>query len=677
MSTLQSALRQAFGPSYCLGRLVLLEDLGLKAFPSTATGKVRKDLLRKTLLEHDALSKENKESAVEPLSGTAAAVLTIWSELLSTPVEQLEQHISIDQLADSLTLTRVRGLLHKRVGRDIPESVLKCPGGIAEQITLIERHQSAHDRSASAVTRAQGPPKLAAILPARGSVEKLQVIQNAAEELGSSFNLGWADVEEVYPPSEPWLFSLKKLRTHHSNIRIGLWAQQTSMGRLQEAFRQLLRYWDSLRVLFANPGGVDPCFVQFRAAEEWFNQVFTTHPEEIADEEALRHLARTLAEPVTQPPGALFKVLFVPVKSPPSALDGAAKHGNQTSAAIMVMNHAIFDNFSIKNLYEDLHALMNNPTFIPSRVPHSHFANMLYESRHSASAETSISYWVEHYKAISKLDITHWPLQRYPGWYVGNDDGAPEQPSRTHLDPYSWIGGVEGAIGTHTFPSHSLSRLRTTHSIHPVILIKAAFTLFLTLKTHTTTTLFTSVQAGRTWPFAPDWLQDCLPSAMDIAGPTYAYPINVLHAPRSSTTIEFLHAIAESQAESVKHMHAAPSLVRARLSPKDADALVTKNSPHKFNWLAPLGSAAVREAEPVRVACADRHFSLGLLWNFQQIDGEPDVVRCLVNYDDCQINRGEVLEALEAIWRVAEWMAEEGNWGRRLKEYVKEFESVE
>ena len=116
----------------------MLEDLGLKAFPSTATGKIREDLLRKTLFEFDALSKKHEKSAPDAVSGIAEAVLAIWSELLSTPVSELELHIPIDQLADSLTVTRVRGLLRKRLQRDIPESVLNCPGGIAEQITLMK-----------------------------------------------------------------------------------------------------------------------------------------------------------------------------------------------------------------------------------------------------------------------------------------------------------------------------------------------------------------------------------------------------------------------------------------------------------------------------------------------------------------------------------------------------------
>jgi len=653
MKTLQSAIRQAFGPSHCLGRLASLDELGLKAFPITATGKIRKDLLRKVLLDFDAQSKKGEDNSKESVSGLAEAVLAIWSELLSTPVKELEQHIPIDQLADSLTLTRVRGLLHRKIQRDIPESVLNCPGGIAEQITLIERHQPERNQPALTVTQAQGPPQLEAVLPARGSLEKLQIIHNAAEELGKPFDLGWADVEEVYPLPEPRLSLLDRRRTHHWNIRIGLWAQQTSMEQLQHAFRQLLQSWGSLRALFANPGGVDPFFVQFRSAEQWSSQVFTTHPEEIADEDSLRDLARTVAEPAAQPPGAFFKVLFVPVKGPQegSKDDASTTNSRQTSAAIMVMHHGIFDGFTVRNLFADLRALIDNPSFIPSRIPLSHFANMLYDSRHSATAEPSIAYWARHYSSISTLDSSMWPPQRCPGWYVGNDDGAVEQPQRTHLDARGWISGIEGANSTHTFPAGTLGRLRTTHGIHPVILIKAAYTFFLTLKTHTNTAIFTSLQAGRSWPFAPEWLKDRLPSAMDIAGPTYTGVVNVLHAPRTSTVLDFLQDIARSQAESVTHMHAPLSLVRARLSPADAAAMITANGPNKFNWLAPLPSAAVREAEKVKVVCADRHFSLGLLWNFQQVDGEPEVVRCMVNYDDCQIRGEEVLAALEMVWR--------------------------
>jgi len=41
-------------------------------------------------------------------------------------------------------------------------------------------------------------------------------------------------------------------------------------------------------------------------------------------------------------------------------------------------------------------------------------------------------------------------------------------------------------------------------------------------------------------------------------------------------------------------------------------------------------------------------------------------VRCMVNYDDCQITREEVLAALEMVWNIAEWLLAKQNWGRVL-----------
>lgn len=89
-----------FGKTHRLSHILTLNDLDLKHFPITATGKVKKHVLRNTV---EAFLSERSTAAaalIQP-SSTLTIVLALWRNLLTGESCGVTQRTSVTTLADS------------------------------------------------------------------------------------------------------------------------------------------------------------------------------------------------------------------------------------------------------------------------------------------------------------------------------------------------------------------------------------------------------------------------------------------------------------------------------------------------------------------------------------------------------------------------------------------------
>ena len=100
--TIQQIITDRFGNSHRLRQLLTLSDLKLSQFPNTATGKVKKGVLRNVV--EDFLGKSR--SLMSEPTETLGVILAIWKELLAADDEDITQHISVTKIADSLVMMR-------------------------------------------------------------------------------------------------------------------------------------------------------------------------------------------------------------------------------------------------------------------------------------------------------------------------------------------------------------------------------------------------------------------------------------------------------------------------------------------------------------------------------------------------------------------------------------------
>lgn len=299
---------------------------------------------------------------------------------------------------------------------------------------------------------------------------------------------------------------------------------------------------------------------------------------------------------------------------------------------------------------------------------------MLYDTAGSARAAASIRFWQQQYTGISKFADCTWPPQRAPGFFIGPDDGSSEHEARgnLHLDNDRCLSGLDGIRTSVTLPG--LTQLRHAHALHPVILIKSAYALFLASQIGKSAVAFGTVQGGRQWPFQPPSVEQTLPSPMSIAGPTFSFIVDIVKIDSSQTVLAFMKGLAAQQDLDVKHMHAPLPAVHGGLDAEDSRVLREVHRPSKFNWRPNLPSLEAEKKERLRVAVSDLFLNTATLFNFRQRDVEPETVYAQAQYDDCHVSKQEMERAVAEIFEIAEWLVKEENWERSLGACMQEVE---
>lgn len=734
---MQQAIRQSLGPSYLLGCIVNLSDLGLNGFPTTSTGKVKKDELRSLaaafLKEHKSTDTttglpmdEDKDAQVKDIRGT---VIDIWSEILATPARELELEIPILQLIDSLTLARVRVLIRRRTGKDVPIDLLACEGGIEEQARIVTEYDRASTTTMtdqSSKERDQ-PPGLSDVFLALGSAERYNQIQRLTKRTLQSVGLDWNMVQEIFPLLESKIHYLAQPRPDHSSVRLALWMPGYSQEAVHSAFEEVIASWPILRSFTADADDIEPFYIQVKSSQKLMKLMFSEHTSTISNEVDLGRLCRTnIAMPsATVLPGPHFKVCFVPVD--PSDTTGSP---SPTSAAIVVLRHTVFDAISLEAILDDLRAVLSAtsdssaPASRVSHTPASGLSNYLYDMRLSASATTATQYWVDRYADLAPYASLVWPRQRCPGVYNGPDADTPEYPDRKHMHldgPDGSMGSIEGAAVQRKIPS--LQALQKRHRIAPAAVLKAAMAAFLASKASATAAatttatavaataaaagavpgkdldtsvldsrsdkapklppkaLFRSILSGRTeYPFVPASLAQPQENPMEIEGAFHVRIADPISVNGSLSILEFVKGVAARQDDMNRFAHAPQDRVRAAVSEGVRKTLEKCVDGVLFNWLPPRpaemadgasdGDGTKDPSRGVKIVTADRYYTTMFFFNAWQVAGQPDMLYSRTYYDDCQLSRAEVEGAVGQILDIVEWMCEESNWERTVGEVV-------
>jgi hypothetical protein len=241
-------------------------------------------------------------------------------------------------------------------------------------------------------------------------------------------------------------------------------------------------------------------------------------------------------------------------------------------------------------------------------------------------------------------------------------DGKPG-PARRALD-----GGVtDGAIGAVQkvkIPGAKL--LKLGHGIEVPSIAKAALAIITTRRTKSSVALFGQYQAGRTWPFLPDWQARSLPDAMNIAGPTVQSTAVVVNVSSTDTIGQMLLKLQKEQSGINMYSHAPYDQLIDRLNEgdsKDGDVVVEIIRRQIFNWLLPALAINYKSLQRVQlVSRAD----VGILWNCSIVDKET--LQVAMSWDDAQLSGKEALELLQELLVVIKQVSKTENWERTIGE---------
>ena len=661
------------GADSALARIIFLPDLGLKEFPMSGSGKVKKRELRamvSSFLQHEVNTKASQNNPVTTLK----RLVQLLANLLAQPEKDVPLSISLDRIADSMTIVGLRSEIKRIFGTDISGEELMQNGGLKAISTALNNKSftpAKEDRPVIEPTRREGPPGHDDMIHVCGSPSDFIRTRQAVDPRLDDLNLSWEnDIQDVYPVPDFSFKHLTRSRAYNYNLRLSLHVTHTSASQVRAAIEASMAIWSVLRSIAVDYHDGQRLFAEIRPGEQWYNQcILQDDIYEVQNPEDVKVLARSgLIGIHAQLPGPLFKAIIVDIKNTGDV------------GVVIIANHAVFDAFSMVAWREDLEQLLHNTPNKPSRIRYKNFADHYYNYRASPSAASSVAFFAKHLEGVGEWSISLWPPQNAPQWFIGNDigwrypDGSLGEPGkRLSLGTNQKMSGLDGVVQSIQLPF--LQRLYYEARIPASTLLKAALALLTVSQTGQDVAMMGSVQAGRQWPFIDRWLAQRLPNPMEIAGSTHTNVPHVIRIDRREPVLTMLKRLTEEQEAMMRHAHVPYFLLDAKLSAADREMHLEMKRRQTYNWvphwpsktgisIANEASSTIRGQARVHVLQADRHFNFGILWNCGLDD--PTTVRVHALYDDAQIRNEEMVAHVEQLLKIAQWMQNPANWGKSI-----------
>lgn len=301
---------------------------------------------------------------------------------------------------------------------------------------------------------------------------------------------------------------------------------------------------------------------------------------------------------------SLASIKHAPDSSPKDAVD----HEILLSATY---NHSVADALSLLSWHLDLERLLLNPSSpLPTHTPYQPFTELYHLYQSSLPACLSVEFTVSRLRGISRFQEALFPKQRAPGWYITDDGCSPSISSlRNSTREKLWGGKWETHYQKeyHSVPrvgrNLSLSGIDTIKQkkkIEPSLVMKTAIAIFNVLQTGSEYAIFSTVHAGRSWPFVPDWLAKTLPPAMSVAGPMTEWSPELCNVSPATTTVgELLERIKRDHELLEKHCHAPWGAVLQGLGGGEESAVAQEASVRQgFVWDVSIGLGVAGGLDP-------------------------------------------------------------------------------
>ncbi|KAL8804138.1 MAG: hypothetical protein Q9182_002772 [Xanthomendoza sp. 2 TL-2023] len=633
-------LGKVFSPHYIFD---LHDDLRLSDYPRTTSGKIKKRHLKSIVLEHMARANSGERNGGHVYS-TIDSVIRIWARVSGRTANDISPEECADTFADSIMMMQFCNTVGKDLSKSLAVEDLRDVT-ISKQAQIIDARPIITRPSARASNT--GPPEPGDMIHVHGD-EAAKQCQQQIEDMLRPHGLEWDDVEDVIPTSQRVGLVTHQTRRWSFNRRHTYHVPNASVEDLQWAVMICLELHPILRSMIYNHGKEQPLYIILRPNHRW-QQVAISQGYEVDNPEDLKRLQFNDNDRVyATPPGPLFKIMIVAVRSTDAA------------GLIFTGHHSTYDASSLAMWFEDLDTALRT-----HRPPKAHadfklFAKSRYRYIDSSNANEAVNFHVSRLKGYTNYRSALFPPQRAPQFFHGDDsewrhvDGTPGKASERQIldsDPQGWAG-ISSSI---TLPA--LSKIKLVYGITANIVFKAAVAIQNIHHTNSSQAFFGQTEAARAWPCPTGSPDPALPNTMDIAGPTWQGVINRIHIDRSQKILPFLEQLHGEQRLLTKYAQAPFLAIEAALTSSSPPMIDHElyNSVFRrqcFNWLPPLHAAHTRLKQVQVVGGGD----IGLHWNFRHVDVEKGVVGVNVGYDDCQLRSVEVKQWIEEVFEAVEWI---------------------
>ncbi|KAI1341227.1 acetyl-CoA synthetase-like protein [Xylariaceae sp. FL0016] len=677
------------GKNYVLAAIYTLEDLGLAGFPATISGKVRKQELKKIVESHRQRVQTPPPEAHNATSSRVEemkrGLQNIWQELVGIKPEHDEL---VTSFADSITILRYCDKVTANLGRRIYlQDFIRHPT-ISSQAMLLE------ERSTMFTQWETGNEGIPYTLPTPpnsatkrqftsfdgGRANKLRVskasigkktsigseqqdaqVEAAATGIVAANQLEIGDVQGILPVRDLYhrLASGPRPQSYRNRFAIHLRSIER-VDRALEALKAALSSRPMFRTLLCDSG--DRAYhIVMKPSETLF-----------------AHLIKTTSVTNDQERDKIFQRQSADAFSSVFMLQAEIITVRDTGEMYLVttLNHSVFDAMSLIPWHRDLDRFMQDPKFVaPSMTSFKMFTDLTHLYQSSLPAQESIDINIQRLRGISRFPDALWPPQRAPGWHMGNDIDTPHATERNAIREQVWDDWA-ARESDFQFPRiiqivnlPAIEELRTTQAIEPSLFAKVAVALFNVYETGEPFAIFNHLDAARSWPFVPSWMDKGLPPPMSIDGPTFEFVLNMTNINlRGEETIrQLLARMTQEHEELGAHAHA-PWLKIVEGLGNEAEAVVDASYRQTFVWDVSLRmlDPSTMDFQVLKVVKRFDWADCGIFWNCCMLDKSSMMI--VASWDTAQMNDVEVEGYCDTLADIMRRLADVNNFDKSLRD---------
>ncbi|EME42367.1 acetyl CoA synthetase-like protein [Dothistroma septosporum NZE10] len=660
-------LGPAFAPKLILH---LNDDLGLDAFPSTASGKIRKVELAKVVKGY---LKAQAEAGLDKSGATIDSLLGIWKMI--SGADGLLPTTAIDAFADSLMMMQLSGIVKKELNRDITVEDFKLCESIQDQANLIESRPL---KSAVAIKpRREGPPTLLDMPHAREDVEVYERTQHAVSDMLAPLGMKWDDVEDVVPLPDWDAIFCHRIRPSSWNLRFSYHAP-VDVTSLEKVIRASLEFHPTMRSMALEQDG-ETLLVTLRSTDEWCKSFITTGWE-VQTKDDLNNLV--LNDPVldnASAPGPLVKFHVAKILE------------DNTSGLVLVASHSVND-MSMTNVWlEDVVNLLTGEAIPVHHAQFKDYATAFFDHRDGLEADNGIEYWAKKHQGVSLLpETTFWPPQRAPEWFKGIDadwsrwTGAKARKGERAVARSEKVKaqtGIRGAVKV-----DDLQRLKAEHNVPVFMLVKAAIAILNISKTGGKQAVFGTINAARSWPFSSDYSalerEAYTGNPLDISGCTTEYVLDRIDVGSSKSLLAFMQQVTKDEEKNSAYAHTPIFRIIERLRDpisaddtrtfaereRDAESYLLLIRRQSFNWLPTAPNA--QDPRGLRLQQMLTRMDNGLTITGFLMDDKRSVALSF-SWDAEHLSFIEAERSLNELIGLVDKMGKEENWLKSVGELLR------
>lgn len=640
---LQNTILTKMGSMYIPDEVIPLKALGIPDYPKTMAGKIQKKKLSELVRKYRDASKTTLTNGKDAFGELASSVKHIWSQAVGYEVDE---DTPVSNFADSITVMKVRDRISKETGRSISLAEMVESNTISGQVKLLQT-QPRQGEGKRVVKRQlrTGPPSCEDLVHLVSDPSLFEDTKLYIEKILSSYNLAWADVEDVVPAYD-FGKTLAQTGIFDSwGLRFAISTQILDVAKLRIALESTLtnnRMMASFLMWNSQAFGSDVALhVLVRHRKELFDRCIT-HVGNVKSVKDLENLAVKYPHPEhSAVPGPLFHAMIAEIE--------------ETGRAGMVMSihHGVMDASYGQLFFEDLDNALGGAQ-LEEHIDYKTWADSYFALRTSLDAKAATAWHVRRLRGLEKHGKALLP-------YTG-----PHPNAKADYD----LGAEHGFA--YSFEAQGIPALRREHGhITAPIVVKAAVALHNILQNKQTHALFSNLEASRMrFPFVPKALGSLEGyefEASDVAGPTIETVINFVEIKPEEHVLAFFERMQEEQNNLTKYAAAPLGDVMATLGDKAGPMLLEVLRSRIYNWIPGMGTTGTNPFANFERLNFIVKPDIGLAYNAGLGGKSANTVFLLLT--GMAFDRPELQTIAEDLAKITKWLTAKEHWNSPIGKF--------